>query len=99
MRVKAQGALSRLMDVYLYAGRKLLSHVLPYLRGDQEVSHEQFKVMDKQYRCVCVYGCDSSSIVSLQGALHVLLIHSMMNVYIHDWGMLRLTLPAIVQVW
>ena len=44
MRIKAQYALSRVLEVYLYAGRKLLPHILPMLSNDEKVSHEQFKV-------------------------------------------------------
>ena len=40
----AQNVLSRVLEVYLYAGRKLLPHILPMLRNDEKVSHEQFKV-------------------------------------------------------
>ena len=31
----AQNALSRVLEVYLYAGRKLLPHILPMLRNDE----------------------------------------------------------------
>ncbi len=42
--MKAQAAMKKLMDMYLYSGRKLLPHVLPCLKGGEEISHEQFKV-------------------------------------------------------
>lgn len=34
----------------------------------------------------------------MQGALHVLLISTMMTVFTHDWAMLNETLPIIVKV-
>ena len=38
------------------------------------------------------------SIPILQGALHVMLLPSIMTVYVHDWQLMAKTLPALVTV-
>ncbi len=98
--MRAQNALSGLMDVYLYAGRKLLPQVLPCLRNEQTVSHEQFKVQRHRMCSGNTLQPHLTILFSLppKGALHLLLMGPMMNVYIHDWAMLKETLPVIVQV-
>ena len=35
---------------------------------------------------------------TLQGALHVMLLPSIMSVYVHDWALMTSTLPALVVV-
>ena len=42
--MKAQSVLSSCVDSYLYAGRKILPDILPYLKSESDISHEQFKV-------------------------------------------------------
>ena len=44
VRIKAQNVLSLCVDSYLYAGRKILPDILPFLKSDAGITHEQFKV-------------------------------------------------------
>lgn len=46
VRKQAQNALSSCVDTYLYAGRKILPDIMPFLKHEDGVSHEQFKVFD-----------------------------------------------------
>ena len=45
VRRQAQNALSSCVDSYLYAGRKLLPDIVPFLKSDDGILHEQFKVI------------------------------------------------------
>lgn len=44
VRMAAQQVLAFGLDGYLFATRMLLPHVLPFLKQDKSVTHEQFKV-------------------------------------------------------
>ncbi len=47
VRKQAQNALSSCVDTYLYAGRNILPDIMPFLKHEDGVSHEQFKVINK----------------------------------------------------
>ena len=52
VRKQAQNALSSCMDTYLYAGRKILPDIMPFLKHEDGISHEQFKVIGTNCRPV-----------------------------------------------
>lgn len=91
VRIKAQNALSSCVDSYLYAGRKILPDILPFLKSDNGVSHEQFKVIIPSevrfllgvwtvlYGFRCVFHVGSKFLFLLTTALHALLPTSAMQ--------------------
>ena len=46
VRKQAQNALASCVDTFLYAGRKILPDIMPFLKHEDGISHEQFKVID-----------------------------------------------------
>lgn len=55
VRKQAQNALLSCVDTYLYAGRKIIPDIMPFLKHDDGVSHEQFKVIGNNSAVFLMY--------------------------------------------